>query len=177
MRKNRQAWLATLLSRHDGVGDLVVGHRPLDRVDQMRLHVVAVFRHQLPHPLEVGLGEHDGEEVSEIVVLPGRCLLEFAAQLVGEHLGGLGADLADLGIDLCIPPVGRPGDAQPLDVTLDRLHPLDVVGDGSAVAVVRSRRDHAHHQRAVGDCAGDRSDVLDRLPPDTPGAVSSLVPG
>ena len=104
MRKNRHAWLGAFLARDDRVGDLGVGHRPLDRVDQMRVHVIAVFSHQLPHSFEVGLGEHDGEEVSEIVVLPGRCLLKFASQLVGEHLDGLGADLADLWVYLCIPP-------------------------------------------------------------------------
>jgi len=43
VRMNRRAWLAHFLRAMTA-----------DRVDQMRLHVIAVFGHQLPHCFEVG---------------------------------------------------------------------------------------------------------------------------
>src|SRR5437868_4167946 len=102
----------------------------------MRLHVVAVFCHQLAHPLEVGLGKHDREELPKIVILPRRCFLNLTAKLVGEHLSRLSADLPDFRIDLRVPPVWRPVQAtrRPL------MSPLTVSAQLMSLGMVRRSR-------------------------------------
>src|SRR6516165_2138901 len=99
----------------------------------MRLHVVAIFCHEFPHPLEVGLCKHEGEELSKIVVLPWRSFLKLAAKLVREHLRSLGTNLPDFWIDLRIPPVWCPSHPQALDVAFSTVGPVNIVGDTATV--------------------------------------------
>ena len=98
-------------------------------------------------------------------VLPaGVGALHRGAEVALEDGGGPVDDVAHGGVDGRVAQVRAVGHPQPAQVAVGRAQPVDVVGaDGEAVALVVAR-DDGEGQRRVGDGAGERADVLQRLP-------------
>ena len=86
-----------------------------------------MLRHQPAHPSKIGLRRHEAPE-GEIGVVPaGVGLLHGAAELALEHLDRIAHDLAHLGIDRGVAPIGAVGHTTALEIAAD-VRPIEVRG-------------------------------------------------
>ena len=102
------------LAPAQGVGELLGRPRPVEEVDQVRGHLVAVLGDHRAHPAQVGLERDDAPRTprtgrSQVR----RALDQVAVERAREPAHGLLGDAADLRIHGDVAEVGRPRDPQP----------------------------------------------------------------
>ena len=123
------------------------------------------------HAGEVGLQRDERPERLGGIREARMRLLDDTAEVVLEHLDRLADDLAHLGVDRRIAPVGAVGDAQAAKLARMRgLEPADaLVGQRVTVAHIGAG-DGREHQRAVGHRAGSSARCAPSdSQPETPG--------
>ena len=131
----------------------------------MRRHPITEPLLHRTHAFQIGLARQERPERCVRIVPTGASLFDDAAQVALEHLDRTGHDFPHAGVHLGVAEIGAVGDAQALQVALQRAHPVEslLVRQRPVVAAV-GPGDHRQHQGTVGHRAAHRANVLEGLP-------------